>query len=150
MCLYQGGRRSQLWDRLTCLSINRPLWNFPPKCVKPSRTKATQKPKACNSGHTMCLSVTDIISLLSTNKAKAQFAVDEDTWLKPKGARLQFLKRLFLANTVWPLPTLISELHPVCACGMYSPFSSMDLQFPLKEQDLNNTSKPPSKTLPDT
>lgn len=21
--------RSQLWDRLTCLSINRPLWNFP-------------------------------------------------------------------------------------------------------------------------
>ena len=41
----------------------------------------------------------------------------------------------------------LSELHPVCACGLYSPFSSMDLQFPLKEQDLRNISKPPPKIL---
>lgn len=35
---------------------------FLSKICETELTKATQKPKACNSGHTMCLSVTDIIS----------------------------------------------------------------------------------------
>ena len=35
---------------------------FLSKISETELTKATQKAKACNSGHTMCLSVTDIIS----------------------------------------------------------------------------------------
>ena len=64
---------------------------------------------------------------------------------------LASVPEMIILNTVLATtyPNL-SELHPVCACGLYSPFSSMDLKFPLKEQDLKNISKPPPKILPDT